>query len=372
MVTHRILVTGGLGFIGSHITERLLELGHDVRILDSSDPQVHRGSPRTPEGARLINGDVRALESWREALQDVEVVFHEAAAVGIGQSMYQVSRFVEVNSMGTARLLEYLANEEHQVRKLVVASSNTVYGEGAYRCGDCGNVYPGLRSEEDLKRGSWELGCPGCGKPLESVATPEDKPLSPTSIYAITKRDQEEMCLSVGGAYGIPTVALRYFCVYGPGQSLSNPYTGVTAIFYSRVMGGNAPVVYEDGMQTRDFLYVEDAVRANLLALRKSSMNYCSFNVGTGVPVSILDVARAISKGLGREIEPEVTGRYRAGDIRHCYADISRIEKHGYRPSINFTGGISNFIRWADDKAAQDGFDEANLELEKRGLLSRD
>ena len=371
MVTHRALVTGGLGFIGSHICKELLGLGHDVSILDNSDPQVHRGGAAVPQGAELMPGDVRDPEAWRGALKDVDVVFHEAAAVGIGQSMYQVSRFVDVNSMGTAMLLEHLANEEHDIRKLIVASSNTVYGEGSYRCSNCGEVFPGLRAEEDLKRGMWEPRCPACGEALEPTATREDKPLMPTSIYAITKRDQEEMSLTIGRAYGIPTVALRYFCVYGPGQTLSNPYTGVTAIFYSRIVNGKTPIIYEDGRQTRDFLYVGDAVKANMLALGSNSMNYGRFNVGTGVPISITDVANGISGALGVEVEPEITGRYRAGDIRHCYADIGKIEKCGFSPDVTFQEGISTFTTWADNQATDDGFDEANRELENRGLLSR-
>jgi dTDP-L-rhamnose 4-epimerase len=371
MAASSILVTGGAGFIGGHMARALVDDGYEVRILDNLAPQVHGDKPEPPEGLDLIRGDVRDVDAWSRALEGVEVVFHQAAAVGVGQSMYDIRRYVEVNSLGTANLLQYLADGDHGVRRLIVASSMSIYGEGSYRCRECGTVDVGLRSNEDLEKGIWEPSCPGCGGPLQSKPTDEEKPLNPTSIYATTKRDQEEMCLQIGKAYGIGTVALRYFNVYGPGQSLSNPYTGVCAIFSSRVKSGNPPIVFEDGRQTRDFVSVQDIVQANMLALKTGAMDGQYFNVGTGRPISILQVARTISRIHGSELEPVVTGDYRAGDIRHCYADISRIAAHGYKPRVGFQDGMEELARWSRGQEAQDRFDEASGELEKRGLISR-
>jgi len=370
MVTSSMLVTGGAGFIGGHLVRELLDRGHPVRVMDNLSPQVHGEDPEPSEGLNLIRGDVRDQEDWKLALQDIEVVFHQAAAVGVGQSMYDVRRYVEVNSLGTANLLQYLANEDHDVRKLIVASSMSIYGEGAYRCPDCGPVESDLRSEEDLSRGLWEPRCPECGASLESRPTGESKPLHPTSIYATTKRDQEEMCLQIGDAYGIGAVALRYFNVYGPGQSLSNPYTGVCAIFLSRVKSGKPPIVYEDGMQTRDFVSVHDIVQANVLALERKAMEGDFFNVGTGRPTSILKVGETISGIYESGLEPVVSGEYRAGDIRHCYADITKISGYGYRPKIDFPEGMRELARWSRGQRSEDRFEEASGELERRGLLS--
>lgn len=370
MTTLSILVTGGIGFIGSHLSKELLNLGHDVRILDNLEPQVHTGTTKAPNGAQFIKGDVRNPDIWGSALEDVEIIFHQAAAVGIGQSMYQVRKYVEVNSLGTAILLDYLANGEHGVSKLIVASSNTIYGEGAYRCENCGIIHPSLRSEENLKKNRWEPRCPECGCELSAIPTKEDKPLMPTSIYAITKRDEEEMSLQIGRAYGIPTVALRYFNVYGPGQSLSNPYTGVSAIFSSRIKAGKPPVIYEDGKQTRDFINVRDIVQANLLAMTEKSMDGGCFNVGTGMPTSILEMARTIARVHAVEIEPTITGQYRGGDIRHCYADVQKIASHGFKPKVALEEGMRELSEWAKNQRSLDRFEEAASELEHRGLLS--
>lgn len=370
MTSKCVLVTGGAGFIGSHLCKALLEKGHDVKIFDSFDPQVHRG-PRHPDlgDISLIEGDIRDTSTVRRALRDVEVVFHQCAAVGVTQSMFQIRKYVDVNSIGTATLLDLLANENHDVEKLVVASSNTIYGEGRYSCQDCGPVSPGMRPLSQLRKREWDLRCPHCGSIVNSLPTDEEKPLSPTTVYAVTKRDQEELCLQVGKAYGIPVVALRYFNVIGPGQSLANPYTGVCAIFSSRIRKGNPPVVYEDGMQTRDLVSVHDVVQANLLAMRTDSMNFQSFNVGSGVATSILEIAEKLISLHGSDVEPCIPGKFRAGDIRHCYADISKISSHGYSPTVMSDEAIREFYEWSKDMNFEDRFEEAETEMHSRGLI---
>ena len=265
-----------------------------------------------------------------------------------------------------------LANEENEVKKLIVASSMSIYGEGAYECDNCGGVYPKLRGEEQLKRREWELRCPNCGEIVKPIPTGEEKPLNPTSIYAITKRDQEEMCLTVGRAYGIPTVALRYFNVYGPRQSLNNPYTGVCAIFSARIKNGKPPLIFEDGLQTRDFVSVHDVVRANILAMESSNANYEIFNVGTGEATNILEIAYALIKlyNKDKELEPEITNKYRAGDIRHCYADIAKIKnKLGFKPGAGLEEGMKELVEWGEKEEAVDKFDDAHEELKARGLV---
>jgi dTDP-L-rhamnose 4-epimerase len=371
----KILITGGAGFIGSHIVDAVAEK-HEVVVLDNLEPQVHTsGGPEyLNENATYLFGDVRDKAVLRRALEGAEVVFHEAAAVGVGQSMYRVEKYVEVNTMGTAKLLDVLVNEEHEVKKLIVASSMSIYGEGAYECSDCGMVYPNLRAEEQLQRGEWEMQCPTCGKIVKPIPTSEHKPLHSTSIYASTKRDQEEMCLSIGRAYGIPTVALRYFNVYGPRQSLNNPYTGVCAIFSARIKNNNPPVIFEDGLQSRDFISVHDIVEANILAMERSSADYEVFNVGTGKAVSILEVAKALMRWYNKDkgVEPEITNNYRAGDIRHCFADISRIKnKLGYEPKVAFEEGLKELVAWGEKEEAMDKFDMAHEELKTKGLVGR-
>jgi len=267
----KVLVTGGAGFIGSHLVDALVQRGHVVRILDTFDPQVH-GSMRSDylnPNAEYLEGDVRDRAMLRRALRGIDVVFHEAAAVGVGQSMYEIERYVSANALGTATLLDVIVNDRAPITKLIVASSMSIYGEGQYRCAACGTVYPALRSDEQLKGRQWEMACPRCHLSATPDLTPEDKPLMPTSVYAVSKRDQEELCLSVGRSYRIPTVALRYFNVYGTRQALSNPYTGVCAIFSARIKNGNPPMIFEDGRQSRDFTHVSDIVAANLLAMSR-------------------------------------------------------------------------------------------------------
>lgn len=367
----KILVTGGCGFIGSHLVDRLVTDGHEVRVLDSLEYQVHEG--KIPDylnpGAEYIFGDIRDEELLRRVIADVDVIFHQAAAIGVGQSMYEIKKYTDINIMGTAKLLDVLVNENHHVSKLIVASSMSIYGEGAYRCDDCGVVYPRLRASEQLKNKDWEVKCPRCQRPTEPMATSEDKPSFPTSVYAITKRDQEEMCLTIGRAYGLPTVALRYFNVYGPRQSLNNPYTGVAAIFSSRVKNDKQPLIFEDGLQSRDFIDVKDVVQANLLAMGRDEANYEVFNVGTGKPTSILDIADLLIELYGKELKPEVVNKYRTGDIRHSYADISKVRKLGFEPRVDLAQGMRELAAWGDAIEAEDRTEQAQRELRERGLV---
>lgn len=369
MSSRSVLVTGGAGFIGAHLCRELVVRGHEVRVLDSFEPQVHGQGEAGPRGAAIVRGDIRDADIVRGALEGVEIVFHQAAAVGVAQSMFQIRRYVEVNSGGTANLLDILANEQNDVARLIVASSNTVYGEGRYLCRRCGSFSPSVRPASALRRRRWEMVCPSCGSVATPLPTDETKPLHPTTVYAVTKRDEEELCLQVGRAYGIPVVALRYFNVLGPGQSLANPYTGICAIFSSRIREGNPPVIYEDGKQTRDFVSVHDVVQANLLAMRRRSMDHEVFNVGSGKPTSVLSVAEELIGLHGASLKPEVPGKFRAGDVRHCFADISRISSHGYRPRMDFQRAIKEFYEWSRSQPSADLFGEAEREMDRRGLV---
>jgi len=368
----RVLITGGAGFIGSYIVEGLLRKGYRVTVFDSLDPQVHPDSQLPKYLSREVEfvlGDVRDYVALKEVVLKADVVFHQAAAVGVGQSQYQVRHYVEVNTLGTANLLDIVANHKTNVRKIIVAASMSSYGEGCYRCEACGPVRPPLRSEEQMARGDWELHCPNCDATVTPVPTDENAYQFCTSVYAFTKRHQEEMALHIGRTYGIPTVALRYFNVYGPRQSLSNPYTGVAAIFLSRLKNNNPPVIYEDGLQLRDFVSVHDVVQANLLALEKDEANYEVFNVGAGRPVTIRQVAEVLAQRLGKDIQPEITRRFRKGDVRHCFASIEKIRQRlGYAPKVSFEDGMAELVAWAQEVAAVDRFNEAAQELAKRGL----
>lgn len=368
-----VLVTGGAGFIGSHLVDSLVETGHRVRVLDALVPQVH-GEGAVPSylnpAAQFIQGDVCDRGLVDSALEGIEVVFHEAAEVGVGQSMYEIERYVRANDLGTAVLLEAILERRQQIKKLVVASSMSIYGEGAYECESCGPMAPQLRPSTQLLERRWEVECPRCGRDLAPVATSEEKPLFPTSVYAVTKQDQEQFCLAVGRSYGIPTVALRYFNVYGDRQALSNPYTGVCAIFSARLLNQNPPMIFEDGEQMRDFVHVSDIVQANLLALETDKADYQALNVGTGVGTSIRAVSRLLAEGLGLDLEPEIVGKYREGDIRHCVADISKARSLlGYEPRVTLARGIPELLSWVRAQAANDKVESATAELESRQLV---
>lgn len=368
----KILVTGGAGFIGSHLVDGLINKGYQVRVLDNLYKQIHP-TGRLPvyfnRKAEFIKGDVTKREDWLKALKDIDAVFHFASAVGVGQSMYEIDHYVRVNSLGTAIFLDILANNHHAVKKIIVAASMSSYGEGNYLCKGCGIVRPSLRSEVQLHKADFEVYCPICGKKVDPVPTSEDTKQNSNSIYAISKKNQEEMVLNIGFAYGIPAVALRYFNVYGIRQSLSNPYNGVVAIFMSRIKNGKPPIINEDGLQTRDFINVVDVTSANIASLENKSANYQVFNIGSGKHVSIKEIAQILIRLYNSQIKPEITGKVRKLDVKHCYADISRIKKLlNWQPRISLKEGLREVIDWSEKEKAVDRVDFAMKQLKKRGL----
>lgn len=366
----KILVTGGAGFIGSHLVDRLVKDGKNVAVLDNLDPQVHQG--KKPDylnkDAHYIQGDIRDEKALAKSLDGVDTVFHFAAKVGVGQSMYEIKEYVDVNTLGTAILWEYIIDNKLNIKKFIVASSMSIYGEGAYNCIKCGSASPHLRSELELKKKKWDHSCPVCGSTLKSEPTKEDKKLLATSVYAITKKDQEDLSLNIGASYKIPTVALRFFNVYGPRQSLSNPYTGACAIFSSRIKNDNPPIIYEDGLQTRDFIDVRDIIEACILSLNSKDADYKCLNVGTGEANSIKEIAQILTSLYGKSMRLEVTNHFRVGDIRHCYSSIDKIRKIGFKPKIKLKDGLQNLVEWGKAEEAIDKTAQANLELEKRKL----
>jgi dTDP-L-rhamnose 4-epimerase len=369
----KVLVTGGAGFIGSFIVDRLVKEGHTVRIFDNLDPQVHPGG-RTPDylnpDAQFIQGDVRDRDALRKAIADNEVISHHAAAVGVAQSQYEIKHYVDVNIGGTACLLDILANEPHKVQKLVVAASMSSYGEGTYRCDTCGRVRPPLRPEAQLEKNQWECVCPRCAGPLTPVAIEETDERVANSIYAITKMVQEDMCLNIGRTYRMPTVALRYFNVYGPRQSLSNPYTGVAAIFMSRIKNDKPPVIFEDGLQTRDFISVHDIVEANVLAMTRDEANYKAYNVGSERATTVLDIAKIINNLCEKTVTPQVTMKSRKGDVRHCSADGKAIAHDlSFRARVKLEDGMKELIEWSKSTQAIDLVDKATAELKEKGII---
>ena len=375
----RVLVTGGAGFIGSHVVDRLVDRGHDVVVLDNLDPQVHgevAGVPPHLERHVLAGaidfrrGDVRDAEAVAAALDGAEAVAHLAAAVGVGQSMYAPHYYTSVNVDGQGVLMEALARDPKRYRRFVVASSMSIYGEGQYRCAEHGRVAPPERGEERLARAEWEVPCPECGRALEPVPTPESKPLRYSSIYAITKKTQEEMALCFGAAYRVPTLALRFFNVYGSRQALSNPYTGVAAIFMGRLRSGRTPLIFEDGEQSRDFIHVHDVADSVVRAVEGSGPACEALNVCTGRPITIREVAEVLASRLGLEVEPEVVGRYRTGDIRHCIGDptLAR-ERLGFEASVDFAEGLDELIEWSEEQEVRDRVDVSFAELERQGLV---
>jgi dTDP-L-rhamnose 4-epimerase len=370
-MTKHILITGGAGFIGSHLADELLARGYRVRALDNLLPQVHGTSGERPAYLKpdvdLVVGDVRDPAAVRRALDGVDAVYHFAAMVGVGQSMYEVARYTDVNNLGTAVLLEALI--ERPVERLVVASSMSIYGEGLYQSpgGQIENAME--RPLDQLKRADWEVRDED-GVVLTPLPTPERKAPSLNSVYALSKYDQERLCLMIGRAYNIPTVALRFFNAYGTRQALSNPYTGVLAIFASRLLNGNAPLIFEDGLQERDFVSVYDVAQACRLALEVPEAAGQLFNVGSGEHYTVREIAERVAAVLGREdLPPEVTGKYRVGDIRHCFSDISHARRVlGYAPRVTLDEGLAELAQWLEGQVAHDRVDAARDDLAVRGL----
>lgn len=371
----RVLVTGGAGFIGSHMVDLLLEKGYKVRVFDNLEPQVHGDISEPPaylsREAEFVRGDVLDRDALRRAMDGCDAVIHDAAMVGVGQSQYQVFRYTHVNTGGTANLLDILVNDKTGVERLLVASSMSIYGEGAYtRPSDGRMVFPVLRPEEQMRRHDFDVHDPETGEVLLPAPTPEHKPLYCTSVYALSKKDQEEYCLVVGRAHNIPTVACRYFNVYGPRQSLSNPYTGAAAIFLSRIKNGNAPLLYEDGKQMRDFINVRDIVEAKLFLLENPKANLEPFNICTGAPTSITDIALTLARLNGKpDLTPEVVRKFRTGDIRHCYGDNARIAALGWKARVSLEDGLRNLVEWSAEQEAVDQVEQAHNELVSRGLI---
>lgn len=368
----RVLITGGAGFIGSHLADTLLASGYEVRVLDNLAPQVHGRNRQRPDylarDAELLLGDVTDPGAVERALRGVDLVVHLASAVGVGQSMYDIASYVRTNELGTAVLLEALA--QHPVARLVVASSMSVYGEGLAGTSAGVPIAPPERSVEQLKRGDFDLHGPD-GDVLVPLPTPETKQPAVSSIYALNKYAQERMCLIVGRAYRIPTTALRFFNVFGPRQALSNPYTGVLAIFAARLLNGRPPLVFEDGQQRRDFVHVTDVARACRLALERDCDGE-TLNIGSGQSRTILSVAQDLAAVMNRtDLAPEITGKYRAGDIRHCFADISRsAERLGFAPRVDFRDGLEELADYLAGQIADDRAEQATRELASRGLVA--
>ncbi len=369
----RVLVTGGAGFIGSHTVDALVQRGDTVRVYDNLTPQVHGPNAGRPailhEDAEFIRGDVRDREGLRKALEGIEVVIHDAAEVGVGQSMYSIERYISSNVQGTAVLWDILVNEPNSVEKVFVSSSMSLYGEGWYFCPDHGKIACLPRPGDQLQAERWELECPHCRRPVDPLPTDEEKPPFCTSVYAQSKWDQEIYSLMIGKAYRIPTVAARYFNCYGPRQSLNNPYTGASAIFWSAIKNDKPPLIYEDGLQKRDLIHVHDLVRGKLILLDHPEADDQVFNLGTGQPSSILEVAETLIQLSGKSLTPNVLHQFRNGDIRHCYADNSRIRALGFEPRISLKEGLQDLVRWGGRQASVCRVDDAHQELVAKGLV---
>jgi len=364
----KILVTGGAGFIGSHLVDYLCDkLNKEVIVLDNLDPQVHGNVNKPPEflnkKAKFIRGDVSNYDLVSYLIKDVDAVIHLAAAVGVGQSMYKIRYYVNTNCNGTASILEALVNEPNDVKKFIVASSMSAYGEGLYECPEHGKLKPPQRTIEQLKKKEWELKCPKCNAILKPLPTRESVPFETNSIYAQTKKDQEEMSLMIGKVYGFKVAACRFFNVFGSRQSLSNPYTGVCAIFSARIKNKKPPLIFEDGKQSRDFIHIFDLVKGIGATLENDSFEQDKFNIGTGRQITILQVAEELCNLLDPSIKPKVTNEYRPGDVRHCFADISKLQKLGYKPTMSFREGLEELFNWSKDVKAVDKTDEAFKEL---------
>jgi dTDP-L-rhamnose 4-epimerase len=371
MAEKRALVTGGAGLIGSHVVDLLVREGWKVRVLDNLEPNTHkRGKPGwINERAEFVHGDVRDRETMTAALDKIDIVFHQAA---YGGYMPEIAKYVHVNSLGTAQMLEIIRERNLAIQKIIVASSQAVYSEGAGKCPKHGLVFPPVRPVEQLRRGDWQVHCPICGEVTKSVPTPEDAPVGGETVYGLTKVDQEKLVLLWGKQIGIPTVALRYSCTYGPRQSMFNPYTGVIAIFCTRLLNNLPPILYEDGEQTRDFSFVEDIARANLLAAESDKLDGFAVNVGSGRGVPIREIAETISRALNIDIAPEARGEFRPGEMRHLTSDTTRIDAAGYKPHVDLSEGISRYIDWIKAQSdVRDYFSEAEKILKSKGIVHR-
>ena len=373
----KVLITGGAGFIGSHVAQALSSRGFAVRLLDSLSPQIHGQFPtssrmlsRALEAAELIRADVRNQSELKRALEGVRTVVHLAAETGTGQSMYDISRYVSVNIDGTAALLDLIAEGKTSVEKVIVASSRAVYGEGTYHCGVHGTVSPGPRSVQDMQRGRFELYCPRCGSEMRACATAEDAPVRPASVYGVTKCAQEQLAMNVCVSIGISGISFRFQNVYGPGQSLKNPYTGILSIFTTRLRNHLPISVFEDGLESRDFVYIDDVVTAVVRAIEKPERINDVYNVGSGTPTDVNSLAALLSTAVNGKSPIEINGRFRVGDIRHNWADLTKVEAElGFHPSVSVKDGIERFATWALGEALEtDRYEQSMRELAKRGL----
>src|SRR5438067_6948651 len=365
------LVTGAAGLIGSHLVDLLVSQGWQLRSLDNLEPQTHRrGKPRwINEKAEFVEGDLRDRDTMAAALDHVDVVFHQAA---YGGYMPEIAKFVQVNSLGTAQMLEVIRERQLPIKKIVVASSQAVYSEGAGECLEHGLVFPRVRPIEQLRKGDWQVHCPVCGAVTKSVATPENAPVGGETVYGLTKVDQERLVLLWGKQVGVPTVALRYSCTYGPRQSIFNPYTGVIAIFCTRLLNSLPPVLYEDGEQQRDFSFVEDIARANVLAAESDQLDGFAVNVGSGEGTPIRKVAQVLSQLLKIDIEPEARGEFRPGEMRHLTSGITKVRAAGYKPQVELEDGIQRYIDWIRSQSdIRDYFTEAERILKSKGIVHR-
>jgi dTDP-L-rhamnose 4-epimerase len=378
-MAERVLITGGLGFIGLSLARELVAQGMTVRLLDNLNPQIHGAIP-SPELSNVLDehqvevmtGDVRNRADWITALSGIDSVIHLAAETGTGQSMYRIRDYTSTNVLGTALMLDVLANSHHGVKKIVLASSRSVYGEGSYHCPLCGLVYPPTRSPGSLEAGQWEPFCPTCHGPINSVATPETARTSPASIYAATKFAQEDLVRISATSLGIPFLVFRFQNVYGEGQSLNNPYTGILSIFSNRIRHGKDIVLFEDGRESRDFVHVTDVTRAVILGLTSDQGDGLTLNVGSGIPVTVETIARRLKNQFaGSASAVVVSGQYRLGDIRHNYADLSAIRQAlNFAPNVTLEQGLTRFADWVNTQPlAEDRLDGANQELIDRKLM---
>lgn len=373
-IVKNVLITGGAGFIGSNLSLKLIEKGYEVTILDSLSNQVHGNTKELPrfleEKVKFIQGDVRCKDDWRKALNKQDIVVHLAAETGTGQSMYEIEKYTDTNVNGTSNLLEILTNEKHTVKKIVLASSRAIYGEGKYNCENCGIVYPNERKNRDMDEGHFEVKCPKCNNEVDVLPTDERSKIHPKSIYGITKQNQEEMLFVIGKSIGIPVVAFRYQNVYGPGQSLSNPYTGILSIFSTRIKNNNDINIFEDGKESRDFVYIDDVVRATILGIESEVANNNIFNVGSGSRTSVLKIAELLKTKYNSDIKIKVSGDYRLGDIRHNYADLDKIERVlGFKPQYKIENGINEFVEWVENQNIKnDDYNNSIKEMKKKGL----